>query len=127
MKYKNLIIEENEFELLKEKMQVAQKIADQIYTLSLKRFTKEIQTATVLKYDEIPNDVVRINSKIKVQIDAHLVREFQIVLPEKSNLNQNKLSLFSPMGLALYGYSVDDEITWQFPSGLSTLKILKVE
>lgn len=127
MKYKNLIIEENEFELLKEKMQVAQKIADQIYNLSLKRFTKEIQTATVLKYDEIPNDVVRINSKIKVQIDAHLVREFQIVLPEKSNLNQNKLSLFSPMGLALYGYSVDDEITWQFPSGLSTLKILKVE
>lgn len=127
MKYKNLIIEENEFELLKEKMQVAQKIADQIYTLSLKRFTKEIQTATVLKYDEIPNDVVRINSKIKVQIDAQLVREFQIVLPEKSNLNQNKLSLFSPMGLALYGYSVDDEITWQFPSGLSTLKILKVE
>lgn len=127
MKYKNLIIEENEFELLKEKMQVAQKIVDQIYTLSLKRFTKEIQTATVLKYDEIPNDVVRINSKIKVQIDAKLVREFQIVLPEKSNLNQNKLSLLSPMGLALYGYSVDDEITWQFPSGLSTLKILNVE
>lgn len=127
MEYKKLIIEENEFELIKEKMQDVQQKADPIYNLSIKRFKKEMQMATVLKQDEIPNDIVRMNSKIKIQIDSNLVRDFQIVLPEKSNISKNKLSMLSPMGLAIYGYSVNDEIAWQFPSGLTKIKILKVD
>jgi regulator of nucleoside diphosphate kinase len=31
------------------------------------------------------------------------------------------------MGLALFGYAKDDEIMWQFPSGLQAIKILKVQ
>jgi len=35
--------------------------------------------------------------------------------------------VLAPMGLALFGYAKDDEILWQFPSGLQAIKILKVE
>lgn len=127
MKYKELIIEENEFEVIKEKIHSPQHKVDKFYNLSIKRFEKEMALAKIVKNEEIPSDIVRINSKIRVQIDSKVIRDFQIVLPEKSNINQNKLSMLSPMGLALYGYSVDDEISWQFPSGINKIKILKVE
>jgi regulator of nucleoside diphosphate kinase len=127
MKYKKLIIEENEFELIKEKINSPQQKADRVHNLSIRRLKKEMENAKILKEEDIPKDVVRINSKITIEIDAALVRNFQIVWPEKSNITQNKLSMLSPMGLALYGYAADDEISWQFPSGTNTIKILKVE
>lgn len=127
MKYKSLIIEENEFELIKGKIHSPQQKMDKIYHLSIKRFSKEIKSATIVKSEDIPEDIVRINSILSVQINSNLIRDFQIVLPEKSNISQNKLSMLSPMALAIYGYAVHDEITWEFPSGKTKIKILKVE
>jgi regulator of nucleoside diphosphate kinase len=127
MKNKIITIETKELELLKDIISKTQNHSDKTYHLSIRRLSKELETANVLPYNEMPNDIVRMNSKVTVQITNKIIKNFQIVVPEKSNLNLNKLSVLSPMGLALYGYSVNDEISWQFPTGISKLKILKVE
>jgi regulator of nucleoside diphosphate kinase len=127
MKNNELIIEENEFELLKKIINSPQKKTDNVYNQSVRRLEKELKSARILKNEEMPDNIVRINSNITVKIEPNLIRDFKIVFPEKSNISQNKLSILSPMGLALYGYCVNDEISWQFPSGINKLKILKVE
>ena len=66
------------------------------------------------------------NSTVTVQMPVNVIRNFKIVMPEKSNLEQNKLSVLSPMGLALLGYAANDDILWQFPAGETKITILKV-
>ncbi|OMQ10472.1 GreA/GreB family elongation factor [[Flexibacter] sp. ATCC 35103] len=127
MKHNELIIEENEFELLKKIINSPQKKTDNVYKQSVRRLENELKSAKILKNEEMPADIVRINSSITVKIEPNLIRDFKIVFPEKSNITQNKLSILSPMALALYGYSVNDEISWQFPSGINKIKILKVQ
>ncbi|MEA9414776.1 GreA/GreB family elongation factor [Flavobacterium sp. PL02] len=127
MENNKIIIEAKELELLKEIISTTQNNSDRIYNLSIKRLSRELETATVMAHNQMPEKIVRINSKVTVQIATNIIKNFQIVVPEKSNLNQNKLSVMSPMGLALYGYSINDEISWQFPSGINKLKILNVE
>ncbi|MET3022228.1 GreA/GreB family elongation factor [Flavobacterium hydatis] len=127
MENNKIVIEAKELELLKEIISTVQNNSDRIYNLSLKRLSRELETATVMTHNQMPEKIVRINSKVTVQIATNIIKNFQIVVPEKSNLNLNKLSVMSPMGLALYGYTVNDEISWQFPSGINKLKILNVE
>jgi len=126
MKYNQIIIEEKEHELLKNMITAAQNYSDRTYNLSLRRLKKELESAKIVSIDEIPEDVIRMNSTVTVQMPENVIRNFTIVMPEKSNLEKNKLSVLSPMGLALLGYAATDEILWQFPAGETKITILKV-
>lgn len=126
MKYKQIIIEEKEFELLKNSLTTAQNNSDRNYNLSIRRLKKELLSAKIVPVNDIPEDVIRMNSTVTVQMQDNIIREFTIVSPEKSNLQQNKLSVLSPMGLALLGYAANDTILWQFPAGETTITILNV-
>jgi len=126
MKYNQIIIEEKEHELLKNMITAAQNYSDRTYNLSIRRLKKELESAKIVSIDEIPEDVIRMNSTVTVQMPANVIRNFTIVMPEKSNLEKNKLSVLSPMGLALLGYAANDEILWQFPAGETKITILKV-
>lgn len=126
MKYKQIIIEEKEFELLKNGLTTAQNNSDRNYNLSIRRLKKELLSAKIVPINDIPEDVIRMNSTVMVQMRTDIIREFTIVPPEKSNLDQNKLSVLSPMGLALLGYATNDTILWQFPDGETTITILQV-
>ena len=126
MKYNQIIIEEKEHELLKNMITAAQNYSDRTYNLSLRRLKKELESAKIVSIHEIPEDVIRMNSTVTVQMPVNVIRNFKIVMPEKSNLEQNKLSVLSPMGLALLGYAANDDILWQFPAGETKITILKV-
>ena len=126
MKYNQIIIEEKEHELLKNMITAAQNYSDRTYNLSIRRLKKELESAKIVSIDEIPEDVIRMNSTVTVQMPENVIRNFTIVMPEKSNLEKNKLSVLSPMGLALLGYAANDEILWQFPAGETKITILKV-
>ena len=74
----------------------------------------------------MPDEIVRFNSIVTIQIPNGDEKTFQIVTPEKSDISLNKLSILAPMGLALFGYAVGDEFLWQFPTGMNKIKIQKV-
>ncbi len=127
MKYNVIIIDEKELEQLKQIVSRAQNSKDEIFKTSVQKLYEELKSAKILKSDQVPDDVVRFNSVVTIKTPFANAMKYQIVTPEKSDISQNKLSILSPMGLALLGYAVDDEVLWQFPSGMNTIKILKVE
>ncbi|WP_185974350.1 GreA/GreB family elongation factor [Litoribacter populi] len=43
-----------------------------------------------------------------------------------ANVNEKKLSIFSPLGAALIGFKQGKTIDWDLPGGKKKLKILKV-
>ena len=99
MKYKKLFVEKKDHDLLMRNLSMLKNNHDGSLKKSLDKLNEELKTD----------------------------KTFQLVAPEKSNLAQNKISILTPMGLALFGYAEGDVIDWEFPIGTGTITILKVE
>lgn len=75
---------------------------------------------------EIPKDVVRMNSIVDVETEFGIKNDIILVKPAERDINDNKVSILSPMGSALIGYAQGDEVSWNLPKGKSVIKILRV-
>ncbi|RAR48152.1 GreA/GreB family elongation factor [Flavobacterium lacus] len=127
MKYEKVVVDRKELEVLKTLFSTIHNGKDKTYRLSFEKLMEEIKNAKVLDSSKMPLDVIRLNSVVTIKTDFGGEKKFHLVTPEKSDLTQNKLSVMAPMGLALFGYAENDEVEWEFPSGLNTIRITKVE
>jgi regulator of nucleoside diphosphate kinase len=125
MKYGKLIIAKSEYPIIKD---ILGKSGSNFPSLqfSYQRLNKELADAIIKKDDEMPDDVVRINSKFDVQTPTLTITGYQLVLPDKRSPDLKKLSILSLMGSALLGYAAGDEIIWNFNNGEAKIKILNV-
>lgn len=88
---------------------------------------KEIDFAKIVSDDSISEKVIRLHSDFSVEdTDTGKQLNFILTLPEIANLAERKLSVLSPLGVALLGYEGGQIIEWAMPSGLKKLKILRV-
>lgn len=84
----------------------------------------ELDSAKIVEPQEIPNDVVTMNSVVKVSfIDSEKQLEFKIVYPDEANFKEKRVSIFSPIATALIGFRVGDQIEWMVPGGLTKVRI----
>jgi regulator of nucleoside diphosphate kinase len=89
---------------------------------------QELDRAAVMKADEIPSDVVTMNSRVKVKdLNSGRVTTYQIVFPAEADIAKNRISVLAPIGTGLLGYSAGTTIQWQVPSGMRRFRILEVE
>lgn len=87
----------------------------------------ELQRAEVVLPDEIPPDVVTMNSRVRFEnIATGKQAELTLVYPQDVDGNPDKVSILAPVGSALLGLSVGQTIEWQM-SGGSTLKLRVLE
>ena len=63
----------------------------------------EMERAEVLPDREVPRDVARMNSWVEFEIDGRNRRRVQIVFPGEANIDDNKISILTPIGTALIG------------------------
>jgi len=85
---------------------------------------KELNSAKIVEPQEIPSDVVTMNSIVRISFPGSDKQvRFQIVYPREANLKENKISIFSPVATALIGYKVSDEIDWIVPAGITKIRI----
>lgn len=91
------------------------------------QLSDELNRAIVIKEEELNKKIIRIGSEVEFEVakTKHKMK-VQLVLPEQSNLKQQKISIFAPLGTALIGFSENDEVEWDMPGGKMTLKILTV-
>ena len=90
------------------------------------KLKSELVDAEIFSISEIPNSVVRLNSIVDIDTPFGELK-MQLVLPDNSNSVQKRISILTPMGSALYGYSVGDKVTWYFPNGEKQIKIISVK
>ncbi|QNS42053.1 nucleoside diphosphate kinase regulator [Chryseobacterium manosquense] len=88
------------------------------------KLLNELHSAKIVESEEIPADVVTMNSVVKIHFENNkTVTEFKIVYPDQADIKAKKISIFSPVASALIGYSVKDEIDWLVPSGMTKIII----
>ncbi|MBP6989506.1 GreA/GreB family elongation factor [Candidatus Shapirobacteria bacterium] len=69
---------------------------------------------------------VSVGSEVKIKISGKLDRLFQIVSELEADPSANKISSQSPLGQALIGKKIHDEIEVDAPAGKLTYKIMAI-
>lgn len=84
---------------------------------SYKELSAELKRAIIVEPKKIPSNVVTMNSLVSfIDIDSKEKLDFWLVFPRDADINQKKISVFSPIGCGLLGCQTDDIITIDAPS-----------
>lgn len=93
----------------------------------LEKLKIEIQRAVVVSPQDIPADVITMNSIAHLQdLDTGEEETYTLVFPEDANLQQGKISVLAPIGTAMLGYRVGDRFEWDVPAGKRKLQVKKI-
>lgn len=124
MKNKQLQVVDSEYHIISELIEPMQP-SDNLISKCLMKLKNELAEAEQFKISTIPATVVRLNSIVDIETPFGELK-MQLVLPDNSNSVQKRISILTPMGSALYGYSIGDEVIWYFPNGEQQIKIINV-
>jgi regulator of nucleoside diphosphate kinase len=92
---------------------------------SISDLEHEIERATIVKPEQLSHDVITMNSRALLCLNGDEL-EVSLVYPGEADLTEQKLSVFSPIGTAILGYSEGDIIQWEVPSGITEIQIRKI-
>jgi regulator of nucleoside diphosphate kinase len=85
---------------------------------------KELYRAVLVEPQDIPRDVVTMNSRVSItDTESGEKMIYTLVFPSKANIAENKLSIMAPLGMALLGYRKGDIVKWTVPSGVKKLRV----
>ncbi|MGB2760427.1 MAG: GreA/GreB family elongation factor [Maribacter stanieri] len=127
MKYGNLVIEKKEYVVLKRLMNLSGYYKDDTLRKSVQKIVGELETAIIRDDSEMYEDVIRFNTTVTIISENGWHKKFKLVMPTDSDIKNDKISILTPMGAAVMGYSEGDSVVWEFPSGEQKLTIEKVE
>jgi len=93
----------------------------------LRLLENELNRARIVAPEEVPPDVITINTRAEfLDLETGERMEFTVVLPIDANINDGKISVLAPLGTAMLGYRIGDEFVWHVPHGLRRLKVIKL-
>ncbi|AOC93607.1 MULTISPECIES: GreA/GreB family elongation factor [Flavobacterium] len=96
-------------------------------TKEANQLSQELDRAVISKESEL-DSVIRINSIVTIEdVKAKKQMKIQIVLPSAADVKQSKISILAPLSVAIIGFKENDEVDWELPAGIKTLKVIAVD
>jgi regulator of nucleoside diphosphate kinase len=122
----SIYITENDLNKLRELVKSSRKSfkQDEKY---LQLLEGELDRAKVVKSQDIPSDVITMNSEVHLK-DINTKEEtiYRLVFPHQADADKGHVSIFAPIGTALLGYRVGDIIEWNVPAGIAKWEVMKI-
>jgi len=88
----------------------------------------EMDRADVLPPEEMPGDVVTMNSTVRFTLlESGKTNRLTLVYPKEMDGSGDKVSIFAPVGIALLGLAVGDEFQMPSPAGQVTVRVDAIE
>lgn len=85
---------------------------------------RELDRAQIVAPDEVPHDVVTMDSRIVVHdVDTGEDETYTLVYPSDADIASGRLSILAPIGTAILGQHVGDVVRWRVPGGFRRLEI----
>jgi regulator of nucleoside diphosphate kinase len=108
-----------------------QKISSLIYANTSavgQQLEEELGRASLVADDQLPENIVSMNSTVKFEdVQDGKLTVVTLVYPHEANIDENKISILTPVGSALIGLRVGQTIHWTFPNGKEKeLKVISV-
>lgn len=93
----------------------------------LKQLAEEMEKASVVNPEQIPADVITLNSTARlVDQEANEEMVYTLVFPEDADISKGKISVLAPIGTAMLGYKTGDTFEWDTPGGKRVLRVKQV-
>ena len=93
----------------------------------LRILRKKIDGVTVVDTDILPqSNVVQFGALVTIESEDGDVLQMRLVDKEESDPDKMWVSVQSPMGRALIGSSVEDDVTVKLPKGTITYEVLRI-
>lgn len=112
-----------------DKRKLQKLIDDQMYDDVNKKYITELKAelkrAETVSPGEIPGNVITMNSKVLLLADG-IEEEVFLVYPDEADVAKNRISVLSPIGTAILGYTEGDMLEWDVPSGTVKVAVKKV-
>ncbi len=87
----------------------------------------KLARALIVDRSTLPTDRVVFGSRVTVlDLDMKDEEDFILVGPGEEDYDQNKILMTSPIGLALVGKQIGDEVTVPIPRGTLKLRVVKI-
>ncbi len=86
-----------------------------------------LSTAQLIPASDGPSGVIQLGSIVTVQENVGKLETYHLVGAVEANPREGRISNQSPLGHALIGHKVDDEVTIDAPDGPRTFTIKTIE
>ncbi|WP_224701519.1 nucleoside diphosphate kinase regulator [Devosia aquimaris] len=73
----------------------------------------ELERARVVDDDAVPDDIVRMGSKVSYRTDGGQHPTVTLVYPVDADIERGRISVMTPVGTALIGLRKGQSITWR--------------
>ena len=85
----------------------------------------KLANVRIIENENIPSDKVYIGAIVSLKdLDTGEKLEYMLVSGEEADFEENKISVFSPIGKGLLGHKEGEEVTIKVPAGTLRYKIL---
>lgn len=96
-------------------------------TVVAEQLEAELERARIAPLCDVPGDVVVMNSEFEYQdVATGQRRRLRLVYPHEADSNTNRVSVLAPLGCALLGLRVGQQIDWHMPGGMRRIRVVAV-
>ena len=93
----------------------------------IREMEQKLANSEIIDTCNFPSDKVGFGSVVTLEnLNNGGEVTYQIVGPDESDIPSGKIAIISPLGKALLGKEVDDEVTVQTPGGVKKYTVLKI-
>jgi regulator of nucleoside diphosphate kinase len=96
------------------------------HAASLMTLKHELERGAVVAASDLPTDVVTMHSQVRVRDLKADEDTYTLVYPDEADINEGKLSVLAPLGIALLGTKVAQIVKFDAPAGPRRLKVEKI-
>lgn len=91
------------------------------------RLLTNLKGARMLPQENISGDIITMNSRSRLtELSSGKEIEITVTYPHDADNLLKKISVFSPIGIALLGSRVGDTVSWKVPSGIGQFRVDKI-
>jgi regulator of nucleoside diphosphate kinase len=118
----SIVLSTGIFDLLKDHIR-----RRQLSKFNQEKLEAELKNATQILNKDIPENVVTVNTQVRVK-ELESGEEFThtILPPAKARRKHNTISILSPIGVAIVGYPQGAEVKWEMEDTVKTYRIEEV-
>ena len=93
----------------------------------MQELENNLASSQIIDLKDLHDDRVVFGATVRIE-DIHTGKEirYQLVGPCESDINENKISVTSPIGKALIGKVIGDEVTVRAPGGIREFQIVDI-
>ena len=90
----------------------------------VEQLEEKLTRSEVVPEHHMPPNVVRMNAQVRIRdLDAATILDYILVFPQDADITEGRISVLAPLGTAMLGQWVGDEIEWLVPGGARRIKV----